>query len=377
MPERANQRASKRHLLIVIHSLRGGGAERVAVDLAAYWTHQGYRVTLATQADAGQDAYALDPDVERVVLGGAAESGGGMRGLAANAVRVWRLRRLIRRIRPDIVLGMMTTASILSVLAARGLSCKVIASEHTHPPVQKLSASWQRLREKAYPRARAVVALTAGTAQWLEQHVPGVNVSIIPNAVRWPLPETEPVLDAGRAPGRKRLLAVGRLHQVKGFDLLLQAFARIASYFPDWDLAIVGEGPEREALEQQVDELGLLERVALPGRAGNIGQWYESADMYVLSSRTEGLSNTLLEAMASGLPAVAFDCDTGPREIIRRGIDGILVEPAGDPEALAAHLSHLMANPEEREAYARRAVDVRDRFCTVRVMGLWRQLFES
>lgn len=377
MPVKARKRTSELHLLIVIHSLRGGGAERVAVDLSTYWVGQGYRVTLATQADAEQDVYALDPAVQRVVLGGAANSGGGLRGLMANTVRIWRLRRLIRRIRPNIVLGMMTTASILSVLAARRLACKVIVSEHTHPPVQKLSPSWQRLRAKTYPRAHAVVALTAGTAQWLEEYVPGVKPVVIPNAVRWPLPVTEPILDAARVQQRKRLLAVGRLHTVKGFDLLLQAFGRIASYFPDWDLVIVGEGPEREALEQQIDDLGLQERVFLPGRAGNIGQWYENADMYVLSSRTEGLSNTLLEAMASGLPVLAFDCDTGPREIIRPGIDGMLVTPAGDPEALAAHLSDWMAHPTEREACARRAVDVLDRFCTVRVMGLWRQLFES
>ena len=377
MPEKANHRLSKRHLLIVIHSLRGGGAERVAVDLAAYWLQQGYRVTVATQADAAQDAYTLEDGVERVILGGASESGGGLRGLMANAMRVWRLRRLMRRIRPDVVLGMMTTASILSVLAARGLPCKVIVTEHTHPPVQKLSSSWQRLRAKTYPRAHAVVALTTGTAQWLEQHIPGVKTSIIPNSVRWPLTQTEPLLDVSRQPERMRLLAVGRLHQVKGFDLLLEAFGSIASYFPDWDLVIVGEGQEREALEQQVESLGLQDRVSMPGRAGNIGQWYESADMYVLSSRTEGLSNTLLEAMASGLPVLAFDCDTGPREIIRQDIDGRLVSPAGDPEALAAYLSHLMAHPEERAAYSRRAVDVRDRFCTARVMGMWQQLFES
>jgi glycosyltransferase involved in cell wall biosynthesis len=108
-----------------------------------------------------------------------------------------------------------------------------------------------------------------------------------------------------------------------------------------------------------------------------VADWYRQSDLYVLSSRVEGLSNTLLEAMACGLAAVAFDCDTGPREIIRHGIDGALVRPAEDADALAAHLSDLMANPARRQAYARRATDVRDRFSTVRVMALWGQLFES
>ena len=110
---------------------------------------------------------------------------------------------------------------------------------------------------------------------------------------------------------------------------------------------------------------------------GNVGQWYEKADVYVLSSRVEGLSNTLLEAMASGLPAVAYDCETGPREIIRQGIDGVLVDPPEDIDALAAHLSDLMAHPLKREALARRAIDVRDRFSSARVMALWRHVFDE
>lgn len=365
------------NLLIVIHSLHGGGAERVAVDLAGWWAAQGARVTLATQADARDDAYPVPEGVQRIVLGGAGDSGGGWRGALANMRRVWRLRRLMRRTRADIVLGMMTTASILSVLAARGLPCRVIATEHTHPPAQALSPRWQQLRVQTYPRASAVVALTSGTAQWLRENIPGVQPVVIPNAVRWPLTPSEPEVAPPSRDGRKRLLAVGRLHPVKGFDTLIEAFSRIAGLFPDWDLVILGEGAQREALSAQVEDAGLADRISLPGRVGNVGQWYQESDLYVLSSRIEGLSNTLLEAMASGVPVVACDCDTGPREIIRDGIDGTLVRPADDAEALAAHLSDLMAHPEKRALHARRAVDVRERFGTARVMMLWRQLLES
>src|SRR3546814_12865908 len=95
------------------------------------------------------------------------------------------------------------------------------------------------------------------------------------------------------------------------------------------------------------------------------------SDLYVLISRVDGLSNTLLEAMASGLAPVAFDCETGPREIVRNGIDGVLVSPAADSEALAAHLSDMMAHPEQREAYPRRATDVSARLSKPRIMALW------
>ena len=363
------------HLLIFIHSLRGGGAERVVVDMSAWWTACGYKVSVVTQAGTDTDVYTLDPRVTRHVLGTAGDSGGGIAGLLANLRRIVRLRRLLRREKPSVVLGMMTTSSILAVIAAWRLRFRFIATEPTHPPVQGLPPSWQRLRKWAYPRAHTVVALTEDTAHWIEHEAPGSRLAVIPNAVRWPLQDGEPVLDPPQHSGRQYLLAVGRLHPVKGFDRLISAFASIAERFPDWDLVILGEGDTRTELEQQIQELDLTDRVTLPGRVGNIGQWYQTCDLYALSSRTEGLSNTLLEAMASGLASVAVDCDTGPREIIRDGIDGVLVNPPDDVDALAAHLSDLMAHPDKRQALARRAVDVRDRFSMPRIMTLWGKLF--
>ncbi len=361
--------------MIVIHSLSSGGAERVAVDMCDYWMRQGCRVTLVTQSLPETDVYPVPEGVDRRALGLAGVSRGTMGALLANARRVHALRRLIRKLRPNVVLGMMTTASVLAVAAAHRLPCRVIASEHTHPPSQGLSPLWEKLRRWAYPRAHAVVALTSGTAAWLEANVPGSQVAVIPNAVRWPMEKAEPVLPPPPRAGRRRLLAVGRLHPHKGFDVLLRAFAQLKEHFPNWDLVILGEGDERDALQSQIEENGLSHRVSMPGRVGNLSDWYADADLYVLSSRVEGLSNTLIEAMASGLPVVAFDCETGPREIIRNGIDGVLVTPVEDDDALAAHLADQMAKPEWRETLARRAIDVRDRFCTARVMALWSHLF--
>ena len=363
-------------VLLFIHSLHGGGAERVAADLSAHWADMGREVMVVTQASADGDVYTLHPKVRREVLHTAGE-GGGLRGIWSNVQRVRALRRVIKAFRPDIVLGMMTTASVLSVLACTGLSCRVVATEHTHPPSQTLSGLWQRLRRLTYPRAARVVALTRGTAQWIEQHVPGSRLAVIPNPVHWPLPKGEPMLAPPSGDGRKRLLAVGRLHADKGFDLLLQAYARLAPSHPDWDLVILGEGDERRALEAQVREAGLQDRVSLPGRAGNVGDWYQGADLYVLTSRFEGLSNTLLESMASGLAAVAFDCDTGPREIVREGVDGVLVRPNGDVDALCRELDAVMGDAALRQRMAEAATAVRERFSAERVLGQWKELFDG
>ncbi|CDM25723.1 Glycosyl transferase, group 1 family protein [Castellaniella defragrans 65Phen] len=375
-PPAAGPAADRIDLMIVIHSLRGGGAERVAVDLAAAWRARGCRVMIVTQTDDRQDAYPLPDGVRRHALGLAGESAGPLGALWGNLLRVAALRRLVRRHRPAVVLGMMTRGSVLAVLAARGRS-RVIATEHAHPPSLPLPAFWERLRRWTYPRADAVIALTRGTAQWLDAHLPGVRAQVIPNAVRWPLADGEPVLEPPPAPGRRRLLAVGRLHPVKGFDGLLRAFAQLAGPFPDWDLTILGEGEQRGELEALRDGLGLAGRVSLPGRVGNMAAWYGASDLYVLSSQAEGLSNTLIEAMACGLPCVATDCDTGPREIIREGLDGLLVRPIDDPDALAAGLATLMADAGLRARLAGRAVDARDRFGTARIMALWEQVFQG
>ena len=374
----AGQRpAGPDHILVFIHSLHGGGAERVAADLTARWAQSGRRVTLVTQAGPESDAYALHPAVRRVALGTAGASGGGLRGMAANLRRVAALRACLRRYRPDVVLGMMTTASVLAVLAARGLPCRVIATEHTHPPSQRLAPLWLRLRRWAYPRADRVVALTGGTAQWLAEHVPGSRLAVIPNPVHWPLPVAEPRLQPPAREAGPMLLAVGRLHPDKGFDVLLRAYAQLAPAHPDWRLAILGEGGERAALQAQAEALGIADRVDMPGRAGNVGDWYARADLYVLSSRVEGLSNTLLESLASGVAAVAFDCETGPREIVRDGEDGVLVRPVQDPDALAQALSRLMSDPQARARMAARAVDVRERFAPGRILARWQAVFDE
>ncbi len=359
-------------IMLFIHSLHAGGAERVAVDLANQWHIHGHDVIVVTQTDVSGDVYELNRHIERVALNTA-----GLSGIMANLRRLYVLRKAMQRYRPDIVLGMMTTASILSVIASTGLRTRVIATEHTHPPSQNLSSFWLKLRRRTYPRAAKVVALTRDTASWIVNHVPGSDMAVIPNAVHWPLSDSEPKVTPPSRNGRCRLLAVGRLHTDKGFDILIDAFRDLAQVFPDWDLVILGEGAERERLQAQIDATGLADRISMPGRVGNMRQWYQVCDIYVLSSRVEGLSNSLLEAMACGMPSVAFDCETGPREIIRPDIDGLLVTPVEDPQALAAALSGLMHDKQARKTLASRAVDVRDRFSMRRVLSLWQEVFND
>ena len=363
-------------LLIFIHSLSAGGAERVTVNLANYWANMGWALTIVTMTGREQDFYELHPDIRRIALRVDANSTNAIAAVRHNLRRVRALRAVLKEEEPDVALGMMTTAICLLSIAATGSGIPVIGSERSYPPLLPLHWFWSVMQRLTYPRAWCVVAQTGTVKVWLEKYCPGSRVKVIPNPVVWPLPPDKPILEpkAWVAPDRKALLAVGRLGPEKGFNLLLDAFADVVKKFPDWDLVILGEGPEREALGAKRVVLGLEGRVFMPGRAGNVGVWYDRAELYVMTSRYEGFPNTLLEALAHGLPAVIVDCETGPRDILRHEVDGLLV-PQDDNKALVEALVKLMRDENLRENYATRAVEARDRFALERITEMWERLF--
>lgn len=364
-------------ILLFIHSLHYGGAERVAMNLSSEWVAQGWEVSVATLTSTASDFYSLPASVERITLDLAGATGGPAGAVFANARRMLALRRVLRQVKPDVVLGIETRPSILAILAGLGLPCKVIATEHIHPPMLSEGKFWEFLRRWTYPLADKVVALTEKSKAWLQDHCHCKAVTVIPNSISLPIPVVEPVVPPQKivGPERRVLLAAGRMAEQKGFDILIDSFARIASAFPGWDLVIVGDGHDRRALEAQVTVAGLRNRVLLPGQVGNMPDWYERADLYVLSSRFEGFSMTIVEAMASGCAVVSFDCDAGPGDIITHGHDGLLVQAVGDPQELANALSTLMKDDETRALMASRARAVVDKFSVARVFSMWRDVF--
>jgi len=364
-------------LLIYIHSLENGGAERVVANLANYWASLGWAVTVVTVAPQARDFYVLDAGVGRRCLDLAGQGGGLFAGIVRTARRARALRRVLREVQPAAALSAMHTANVVLALAARGLpGLRTVGSEHNFPPKAPMGVVWETLRRHAYGHLHAVVALTHECAHWLERHSHARRVLVIPNPVVWPLSQHAPQVSPATscAPGRQILLGVGRLSDEKNFATLIAIFARLAPLHPHWDLVILGEGVQRAALSAQVRAGGLGQRVFLPGSVGNMGDWYARASLYAMSSHFEGFPNTLVEAMAYGLPAVSFDCDTGPRDIIRHGIDGVLVAP-GDIDGMTSALDTLMHDSRARARFAQRAVDARERFSIEKISRIWEAVF--
>jgi glycosyltransferase involved in cell wall biosynthesis len=179
------------------------------------------------------------------------------------------------------------------------------------------------------------------------------------------------------ASSRRTVVAVGHLVPLKGFDLLIEGFARCASPHSDWRLIIWGEGPERERLLALAQARGIAQRLELPGRSATPGAWLETAGIFVLASRHEGFPNVLVEAMAAGLSVIATDCPAGgPRAMISDGVDGMLV-PNEDVAALARSLDRLMADEGARAAMGEAAARSAERFSLPRIMGQWTTLVEQ
>jgi len=359
-------------LALVISSLSSGGAERVMSIMANYWAAKGWAVRLFTFDD-GREApfYALHCRVAHVSLGIAGESANPMQGIIRNLGRIRTLRQAIQSSSPDAVIAFMDKTNVLALLAATGLKVPVVVSERNDPRLHPIGTVWNWLRKWAYRRAFRLVVQTESAKSCFPPAVQRRTV-VIPNPVVLPPGNTT----KNNQEAHKQIISIGRLTPQKGFDMLIQAFARVASRHPDWSLVIWGEGDQRGPLEELRDGFGLRDRVLLPGRTRDPHEKLRQSILFVLSSRFEGFPNALCEAMACGLPVISFDCPSGPREIIRDNVDGVLV-PEGDREALASVMERLISDENERKRLSSRAVEVTERFALEKIMAKWEQVLHD
>ena len=226
----------------------------------------------------------------------------------------------------------------------------------------------RQLVQAVKPLERLVVLTDADKAAW--EKAGCTNVTVIPNPCA--INSRKSKVESRKT---KTVLAVGRLHEQKGFDLLLQAWKPIEKTYSDWSLRIVGEGPKRAELEAQIESQS-LKRVVLAGATNNVLDEYEAASIFVLSSRYEGLPLALIEAMWCGLPCIAFDCPQGPAELLAED-RGWLV-PDGDIAELTAQIAYALSHPEEALKCAQKAqIFAQTTYSEAAIMPQWVQLIES
>ncbi len=325
-------------LAIFVPSMLGGGAERIALNLARGISERGYVVDLVL-AEAQGPYLAELPESVRVVDLKASRTLKSLPGLV----------RYLRRERPQAMLSVLAHANLIALWARRlaDVPSRVVVSVRNtlsrsaqHSPSLRNNLMLKLIR-RYYPWADGIVAVSKGVADDLSQ-VAGIardRIQVIYNPIVTPTlrekaraPLDHPWFMNGQAPV---VLSVGRLTATnqKDFPTLIEAFAQVRRSRPA-RLMILGEGEQRANLEAMVKKLGLEQDVLLPGFVANPYPYMRRASVFVLSSRWEGLPGVLIEGLYCGAPLIATDCPSGPREILKDGQYGQLV-PVGDANALA------------------------------------------
>jgi glycosyltransferase involved in cell wall biosynthesis len=351
-----------RTVLAVIDSLGGGGAEGVLATLTNQWAAAGDRVHIALLSPEVPHRYSLHPDIATYPLG----SGGGRNWPALilrNARRARQLRTIIGRLKPDVIVSFMPSATLVCILAGGG--DRLVASERCMPELH--SSKMRLVMRLAYPHCRLLVCVSRRVSEafgWF----PAGRRRVIWNPVAARVPG-----DSTQVPIRPFIVAVGRLDIVKRFDVLIRAFARVAKRIPEVDLVICGEGGERDRLESVVREEGVTGRVHLPGWRDDVQAYIARSEFLVLSSQSEGLPNVLIEAMHLGKAVIATDCG-GVTDIVTDDVDGLLV-PVNDVPALANAIARLHRDRELRSRLEREGLRSAARFMPQKIASEWESVF--
>lgn len=363
---------TKHKILFVMADLRGGGAERVVITLANALHQEGHdvRIVLFHNLLAYPGVLHEAIPIHAILTDG--------KPVAHRALRV--LRSLISEASQSSIVigGLEGWPTVLAWIAARITGRRVIAWVHIDLSI--FSRTWSKLSRwlfrLPYRHVDAIVCVSKGVSDSLVQFArsPCLHASVIHNPLSLPqagIPTQKP------ESGVPMVLAAGRLvNNQKGFDLLIHAHARLIHHGVPHKLVILGEGPDRRQLESLIAKGDISDTVLLPGFVRDIAPWYRDADIFVLSSRFEGLPTVLLEAMSFGLPVLATDCPHGPKEILGNNEYGDLVN-ADDVEALANGMERLITDPRYRYESGLRAKKRAENFRQEFVVPLWTQLFDQ
>ena len=359
-------------ILILTPSLSGGGAEKVAINLANEWAHQGLDTHLTSIRDIADYSHLLSRDVEYSCLG-------------ASRVRysVPALIRHLRHIGAKRILSVIRDSNIILGLSRPDLKRTSIVYREANTlhgldnKTELYGSLYLASMRYFYRRVNAVVANSRDTLSDLQgRGVDNPNATVIPNPV---LPANygslmqEDVDHPWLADtSLEVILSAGRLHQQKDYPTLLRAFARVAQQRPSARLLILGQGPEEKALKQLRSELQLDEVVSFHGFASNPWPFYRQAQVFALSSQWEGFGNVIVEALAAGTTVVTTDCPGGLRTITRDGEFGYLTR-CQDPDHLAKNLRRALESPHDPRALQERAHD----FSTATIANRYLAMFDA
>lgn len=357
-----DKRKLMKKIIFVTVSMRGGGTERVISILANRMIAMGHEVTIVMIADPAIE-YKLDEKIRVVCVSKA--TGGSLLG---RLKRIRNMRQEFAKDKNAQIISMGTVANMFTLAAAFGLKNPITISERNDPnrlnhrPIKKHEVL---LRNFLYKRAAKLVLQTPDVLECFPASMRS-RCEVIPNPVPEGMPK--PVSMEMR---EKTVITAGRLTEQKNHKMLIRVFAEFCKVYPEFQLKIFGRGELEEELQKLIDELGLRRNAQLCGFSDNLYGELGKGGIYVSTSDWEGISNSLLEALAMGIPTIATDCPMGgSRMCIEDGINGYLI-PTRDEDALLDRLNILASNEENRKLVSENAVKIRDDFGETAITKLW------
>jgi len=337
-----------------------GGAERVMSVLANEWAENGIesRILLANTEEGS--VYPLAESISVVSCWADVR-----RAPVGQLAIIRAVRRQCKKWKPDVLLCFYNDLCALCAVAIRGMGIRLVYSVRNDPQrtnQRKIDKIYRKIVER---RADCVVFQSNGAKRCYPEYVQRKS-RVILNPMRT---EGFPIHDFEKED--HTIVSVGRLVPQKNQKLLIKAFSRIQDEFPDYRLVIYGEGSLRCELTERIRELGLCGRVSLPGTVRDVQNRIRDSSLFVLTSDYEGIPNALMEALALGLPCISTDCSPGgARELIRDGVDGLIVA-CGDHEALAQAMGEMLRNRERAACMGRAALHIRERADSQKIAGEW------
>lgn len=332
-------------IVFVLPDMPGGGSERVVAMLANEYVKRGYQVAVLLFAG-NRVAYPLDKKIE-VFIAGQPSDGNPFIQLK----RLIKMRQFYRKNKRCYIFSFCVRGTIFSVLAAAGIPHRLLVSERNDPT----RIRGQRLRDWSYRKAEKLILQTEDMRRCFAEDLQ-LKSAVIPN----PIADDMPAPYTGER--KKRIVSVGRLEPQKNHKLLLEAFAAFHKVYPEYELHIFGVGGLDKDLRQQAGELGIGDRVAFRGFSSHVQQEIRDSAMFVLPSDYEGISNSMIEALAMGVPVISTDCPVGgSRMYIEDGVSGLLT-PVGDRKALTEAMLKIAGNHEFADELSANGVKAAKRY---------------
>lgn len=332
----------------LVNSLVAGGAERVLILLANFFDQKGHTVRIITFNE--PEVFSANENIERIRL----HHGNIKNHMIRSTKNLLSLYSKTSN-RPDILLPFMTETNLIGIIIGRFYKIKVVAAEHNNH-LKKIPWVGNFTRNYGYKFSDALTVLTSFDEKFYKEKK--VNTYIMPN------PCTFPIFNEDKRKREKIIIAVGDLNRFhhKGFDNMIPIVAPVLKNNPEWKLRLVGSGADGlKLLTKLVEEYDIVDQVIFEGYSNKVAELMRNAEIYLMTSRFEGLPMVILEAMSQGMACISFDCRTGPSDIITHQVDGIIVEDQNFDE-MTKQLDILVKDSELRSRLSKKATKALDRF---------------